>query len=590
MVKSKQNKRTYKRVSLIEFLIVLIILFLLNYVASFVFGRYDLTSDKRFTISEKTKTYLKNLNDIVYFKVYLNDNDLPYDFQRLRNSIKENLDEFRVYAKDNIQYDFINPTESGNKKIINTIYNQLYDKGLTPANISEKSNDGSTSQKILFPGAIVTFQGKEIAVDFFKENSELTSEQNLNNSIQDLEYTLINSIHKLQVIEKPKIAFIYGHKELEEPYVADFTKSLSEYYDVDRVKINKKLHALDKYDLIIVAKPDSFVDKYDKFIIDQFIMKGGKSIWFYDPVNANLDSLAYLPYTLAQIRSTNIDDLLFNYGVRVDPNLIQDMQCAVIPINTAMQGMQPKFEPAPWIFYPLITPDGTHPINKNLNLIKCQFVSSIDTVGENNNIKKTFLLHSSKLSRIINAPARISLDILNKEPNPNFFTKQNIPIAVLLEGKFTSLFKNRLTPEIENNRDINFKKESVNTKIIVVSDGDLIKNNLRRRGANYIPYPLGYDRYTRQMFGNKDFAMNCVNYLLDDSGIMNVRKHNFKLRMLNRAKANEERLYWQLINIITPLLFIIIIGILISFLRKRKYSKKIKEQKWNLKNLYLHYW
>ncbi len=571
MVK-KQNKRNIKKYHITEFIIILIILILTNYVASFVFGRFDLTADKRYTISNTTKDYLKKLDDIVYFKVYLNDDNLPYDFQRLRNSIKEMLDEFRVYGKDNIQYDFINPTESNNKKTINKIYKQLYDKGLTPANISEKNKDGSTSQQILFPGALVSYKNKEIAIDFFKDNAELSSVQNLNNSIQDLEYTLTNAIHKLQTIEKPKIAFIYGHKELDAPYVADLTKSLQEFYDVDRVKINKQLHALDNYNLIIIAKPDSFVDKYDKFIIDQFIMKGGKSFWLYDPVNANLDSLAYLPYTLAQIRKTNIDDLLFNYGVRVDPNLIQDMQCAVIPVNTAIAGMPPKFEPAPWIFYPLINPDGTHPINKNLNIIKTQFVSTIDTVGEDKNIKKTFLLRTSKFSRVINAPARISLDILNKEPNPRIFTKHNLPIAVLLEGKFQSLFKNRLTPEIENNKDIAFKKDSKPTKMIVVSDGDIIKNNLRRRGKNYIPYPLGYDRYTRQMFGNKEFALNCINYLLDDSGIMNVRKHNFKLRLLDRVKSNNERLFWQLINIILPLLFIIIIGIIINIIRKRKYA------------------
>ncbi len=566
----KQNLKTKNIISLV---VVIAILVLVNYIAGFVFARIDLTSDKRYTLSETTKTYLEELNDIVYVKIYLNDDDLPYGFTKLKNSVKETLDEFKIYGEDNIEYDFINPTESGDKKTINEIYRQLYDKGLTPTNIQEKDESGASSQKIIFPGALVSYMGNEIPLDFVVDNPSFSPEQNLNNSTQDLEYKFANSIRKLKTIEKKRIAFIYGHGEFDEQYVADITSSLLEFYNVSRVKIDGKLDALNGYDLIIIAGPDSAYDKYDKFIIDQFIMQGGKSMWFVDPVVASLDSLATGPYTLALIKDIGIRDILFNYGVRVEANLIQDIQCGVIPLNTSIVGVPPKFIPAPWVYHPLISSKNNHPINKNLNLIKTEFVSTITYVGEDDSIIKTTLLSSSKFSRLINAPVRISLELLKSDPDPKRFTKSFQPIATLLEGEFKSLFKNRLTPDIESSKEIDFKDKGENTQMIIVSDADIIKNKLRRGGTNFIPYPLGFDRYTGQTYGNKEFVMNCVNYLLDDSGLMDVRQNNFQLRMLDKVKVSNDKTIWQIINTILPIIFIVLIGIVANIIRRKRFAK-----------------
>ena len=301
-------------------------------------------------------------------------------------------------------------------------------------------------------------------------------------------------------------------------------------------------------------------------------MNGGKIIWFIDMVNANMDSLAYSNTTIALLEQLNLEDQLFQYGVRINPNLIQDLQCAVIPIKTGMIGPNPKFSPAPWLYFPLIAPSNLNPITKNMNLIKSEFVSVIDTVGENKNVKKTVLLNSSKYSRVVKAPLRISLDMVNNLPDEKYFNRSYQPIAVLLEGKFESVFKNRLTNKIVSNNEINYKDTSVNTKMIIVSDGDIIKNKVKYRGENVIPYPLGYDRYTKQTFGNKEFVVNSINYLFDDKGLMNTRSKEFKLRLLDKTKINKEKLRWQLINTLVPVIFIIIFGVFWNIIRKRKYS------------------
>jgi ABC-2 type transport system permease protein len=578
------NRKSFKRRTMLELIMVIAIIILLNYISSFYFKRLDLTVEKRFTLAPSTITMLKKLDDVVYVKVYLTG-DLPVGFKRLENSVRETLDEFRIYAKDNIQYEFINPSENPDKKQREDVYRELYKNGITPTNLQEKDDEGSTSQKVIFPGALISYRGNEIPVDFLKTNMNQSPEQNLNGSIEEIEYSLITSLRKLRREFGQRVAFIDGHGEIPADYVADITNSLQEYYSVERTEINGKLNSLServedsssfkvrvKYDLIIIAKPDSAFKEQDKYIIDQYLMYGGKILWLIDPVS--VDSFGLRSSTVALIKDLNIEnDQLFKYGVRVNPDLIQDVQCAVIPVNTAISGTQPQFTPAPWIYFPLLQPVATHPIGRNVNLVFGQFVSSVDVVGDDQKIKKTVLLTTSQNSRLMNAPVRIGLELINEKIDPKYFEKANIPVAILLEGKFRSIYNNRLTPEMYDSREIAFKDESYSTKMVVIGDGDMIRNNVKKIGYNKQPLPLGYDRFTGETFGNKEFLLNVINYMLDDSGFMNLRTREIKLRLLDRAALEDSRTYWQVINTLVPVLIIIFIGLLILFYRKRKYTK-----------------
>lgn len=561
------NRNNNKR-DILSLLLAILIIILLNFVGSFVFYRFDLTSEKRYTLSDATKKILGQLNDVVYVKVYL-EGDFPAGFKRLRNETKEMLDEFRAFSNENIEYQFINPSQSTDKKQQNEIYKQLYDKGLQPTNLEIKEENG-TSQQILFPGAIISYKGREMPWQLLKTQMGASPEGQLNNSIQALEYEFAMCIRNLTTVIKPQIGFIEGHGELDTLSLNDIKNALGEFYLLKRVKINEQLKALEGLDAIIIAKPDTTFSEKDKFIIDQFIMNGGKALWTIDPLYTSLDSLRKWGSTLALPIDLKLDDLFFKYGIRLNTDMILDMQSSAIPVNKAFRGQQPRFELMPWMFSPLIMPTGNHPIIKNLDVIKIDFGSSIDTV-EAKGIKKTVLLQSSKFSRALNAPVRIDMRMVNLRPDENQFKDSYQPVAVLLEGEFESVFKNRIPPQIASDSAIGFKAHGANTKMIVISDGDIIRNEVQHSARK--SYPLGYDIYTRQTYGNKNFILNCVNYLCDDSGLIAVRSRELTLRLLDKKKIKNERLKWQIINTGFPLLALFLFGVIHRIVRKRKYAK-----------------
>lgn len=565
------KRKEIKKQNILQFSLLIIAIVLLNYISQFLFFRLDLTSDNRFTISKTSKEYIENLEDVVYFQVYL-DGDLPYGFKKLQKAVKELLEEFRAYGGINIEYEFINPSANPNQQTRNEIYKQLYDKGIQPTNLQVKEKEGGQSQKIIFPGIIINYRAREYVLNILQNNPIYSPEVNLNNSIQSLEFDIITAIKNLSEPMKQDIAFIKGHRELEDVYTDDIYNTLNENYSMHDITINGQLNALNNIDLIIIAKPDSAFDEKDKYVIDQFIMNGGKAIWLIDYVKADMDSLAYTSSTLALTNKLNLEDQLFKYGVRINYDIIQDMQCAFIPVNMALQGSTPQFAPVPWIYFPLISPVTNHSITKNINLIKAEFASVIDTVGTNPDVKKTVLLHSSQYSKVVRAPLRIGLEIINDKLSVDQFPKSNLPIAVLLEGEFESVFKNRLTSTLLNSEEINFKEKSIPTKMIIISDGDIIKNQVRMVGSELQAFPLGYDRYTKQTYGNKDFIVNCVNYLLDDSGIMNIRKKEVALRLLDKQKINSQHLLWQIVNIFIPILLLLLLGIFWFSLRKNRFA------------------
>jgi ABC-2 type transport system permease protein len=573
--------RNIRQNNIIQLVMGLSIIILLNIIGQYIFTRFDLTSEKRYTLTPATKDLLRNLDDVVYFKIYL-EGEFPAGFKRLSRSTKEMLDEFRAYS-NKIQYEFINPSKVGNAAEVRSFYQELIRKGLNPTDLTVKTSDG-TSQQIIFPGGLVTYKSREMPVHFLLSQIGQTPEYILNSSVQVLEYTLSSAIRKVTIETRPSVAFIEGHGELKAPYVYDITNALKEFYTVERVKIDGKINSLtqrdstgagqfivkNKYKAIIIAQPDSAFSEKDKFIIDQFIMRGGKVLWLIDPVYASMDSLENSNQTMGLAMNLNLDDQLFTYGVRLNPDLVLDLNALPIRIVTGMVGDQPQIEFLPWPFFPVITPTSDHPIVKNLNALMTHFVSSLDTVGVKG-IKKTILLTTSQYSHKLQTPVLISLDMLREEPDQKQYSEQYIPIAALLEGEFESVFRNRIPSEIRDNPLIDFHDKSPPNKMIVVADGDIILNQMHMTQG--YPLPLGFDQYTRQTFGNRDFIMNAMNYLCDDSGSISARTREVKLRLLDKTKISDEKITWQLINILIPIALVGVIGVIQFMLRKRKYTR-----------------
>lgn len=544
------------------------ILVLINFICSFVFKRFDLTSEKRYTLSESTKKLLKSLDDVVYIKVYL-QGDFNPSFTRLKNETRELLDEFRAYSDGNLEYELVNPLESGNKEEIDKIEKQLYDKGILPEQVIDRNNQ-KTSETLIWPGAIITYKGKESVWQIFKRQVGYEQEQSINNSVQELEYGLSNSIRKTTIIKKPEVLFVEGHGELDTITCADFMRSLQEYYNVSRVAINHKLYALKGADAIVIAQPDSIFDEKDKFIIDQFIMNGGKALWLVEPVYVNRDTMARRGYTLGFKNELNLDDILFKYGVRLNPTVVQDLQCSQVPVNVGFKQGQPNFQMFPWPYYPLLLATSNHPIVKNLDLIKTEYIGTLDTVFARN-VKKTILLQTSKYTKTQPTPARIALGTVKFKPKEDQYRNSFQNVACLLEGEFESVYKNRIPMRFETDSTFGFKDKSKPTRMIVVADGDIARNEYQNNTG--MVYPVGYDIYMRQQFANRNFLLNCMNYLLDDEGLLQLRSREVKLRLLDKKKISTQQGKWKFINVGVPLILIIGFGAFQFFVRRKKYTK-----------------
>lgn len=562
----KKHTGTNKKRDIANFLMVAAIVVLANFVFSFYFKRFDLTAEKRYTLAPSTMKLLKNLDDVVFFKVYL-DGDLNPDFTRLRNETKELLDVFRAYSNNQIEYEFINPLENPNKDETEKIERQLYEKGVIPEEVTDRKNK-KTTKSYIYPAALVTYKGKEIPWQIFKRQLGISPEVAINNSVQDLEYGLTNSIRKLQAKGKTEITFLEGHGELDTLRQYDFMRSIGEYYSVSRAAINHNLEALKGSSAIVISQPDSAFDDKDKFIIDQFIMKGGKVLWMIDPVYINYDTLRIKGFTLGLNNDLNLDDMLFKYGVRLNPVLVQDMQCGFLNINVGFKNGQPNFQLFPWLYHPLILSDVDHPVVKNLDLIKFEFLSTLDTVSAKG-IKKTILLRSSRYTKTQPTPARIGLAMVKFTPKEDQFHNSYQSVACLLEGSFSSVFSNRLPSAILNDSTIAFRDKGVPTKMIVIADGDVAKNDIR---PGVGPLALGFDRNTGQTFANKTFLLNCINYLVDDEGLLQLRAREVKLRLLDKKKIANHETKWQIINIALPLGIIIVFGLIQFYFRKKKYA------------------
>jgi len=567
----------------------IIIVILINALGNFMHFRYDLTSEKKHTLSKETEKILAGLDDLIYVKVFLKG-EYPAGFKRLEKQSHEILENFKNIAEKKIDFEFINPSESSSETERNEVYKQLVSQGLKPTDLQVKKQDGMSSS-IIFPGAIIYYKEKFAAVELLKKEIGLPPEVALNNSVEALEYELISAISKLTKNKKVKIAFLQGHGELSEIEVADLSHSvmqdayaLSEYYEIEHFNITefevdsnnnepnlaKQLQKLQVFKTIIISNPKISFSNLDKLLLDQYILNGGNVLWLLDGVNANMDSLNQTnSYFMATKNQLNLDDMLFKYGVRINADLVQDKRATEIPIITGYSGNMPQQSFFSWPYYPLLLSDSKNPISKDLDAIKCEFVSSIDTIK--NNIKKSVLLHSSENARVVPSPLRVSLGILQNPPKNSYFNQPNIPVAVLLEGKFESVFKNRITPK---KKGFKLQKEGVDAKMIVISDGDIIRNNFSEKTGNV--YPLGYDKFGEFIYpGNKTFLMNAVHYLCDNKQdlLLNPLKNKeLKLRLLNKVKIQENRLIIQLANLLIPTLLILLLGMCFTYIKKKKYA------------------
>jgi len=540
---------------------------ILNVLSSFFFTRIDFTAEKRYTLSEITKTILSDLDDEVQVTVYL-EGEFPAGFKRLRNSTADLLRDFKTYSNANLKFDFINPL-SGDQKSQEEAYQLLIEKGIEPTNLSVKTEDGM-SQKIIFPAALITYKGRQIPVKLLQSRAGISPEEVLNNSIQNLEYAFASAIKKISKDESGRIGFTEGHGELSDQQLSDAMKSLGDSYEVGRVDLNTIPFAgLDQLKVLIIAKPEQPFTEAEKYKIDYFLMKGGRIIWSIDQVSADLDSLRGATEQLAFAKKLNIDDMLFKYGVRLNYTLLADMNSAQIPVNVGEVGGQSQIQLLPWLFYPVFVPVSTHPLVKNLDGIRSEFPGTIDLISVKG-LKSEVILSSSPFNRQLEVPVLLSLQMVEQEPDPKQFQSDPKPFGVLLEGIFPSNFKNRPVPP-GITEPLAIPALAKPGKMIVLADGDIFKNQINSTDGS--SYPLGFDRFTREQYANKNFLLNAADYLYDDSGIISLRNKEIKLRLLDRAKIRQEKIFWQFLNIGLPLILLIACGIFQHYYRIRKYTR-----------------
>lgn len=553
-----------------------------NIIGHYFFLRADLTAERRYTLSKSTKEMLRKIDEPVLFRVYL-EGEFPADFKRLQSETKEMLNQFRAY-NGNIEYEFFNPNSFASNEEQQMFYQKLAKKGIQPTQIQVNEGSSRTTQ-IIIPAADVYYKGRETTVQLLQSQKYVSDADLLNNSIENLEYGLSSAIRMLARGEKRSIGFLQGHGELTGPVIYDFQRTLQDFYSLEEVTINGQIQSLtahhkgegdstyafyNLYDLIVVAKPiEAFSDK-DLYILDQYVMYGGKVLWLIDPVVADLDSLASQGEFIATQRPLGLDEMLFTYGVRINPDLVLDIRCRPIPMQVGMVGEKPQFKFTPWYYFPEIVPLSDHPIVRHLDLIKTDFVSSIDLIE--NEVEKTVLLTTSDYSRVKNAPAMINLAEAQIEPEQQLFNRSKVPMAVLLEGQFKSAWRGRLSPEFTNQAAMGFREESVPTKMIVISDGDVVRN--RYVDAEGAVLPMGFDYYTQTQYANKELLMGCVNYLVGDEGFMASRTRSITLRKLDVVKVREHRLLCQIINVALPLVLLCVVGVVVYAARKWKYEKK----------------
>lgn len=577
----KLNKQTTRKAAgLMELGIGIASVLLVLFIGSFTRVRADLTSEKRYTLTEATRQLVDSLDDVVFVKVYL-DGELPADLRQLRNSLRDLLDEMRVRNPAMLQYEFSDPSASLDEQSMNQAYQQLQESGLQYTSIRTRGK-GSQSEVIVWPGAILSYQGKTLPLQLLRSQMRATDAEMVNRSINNLEYEMASAIRQITAPSRARVAFIEGQGELDRLLVQDLFEALSDQYDVGRVTINGQIDALsdrpegvtyriNKYDAAIVAKPQSAFSEKDRVILDQFIMNGGKVLWAVDAMDPQLDSLRINQFSIATPLELGLDKMLFAYGVRINKDLLLDKQCAPIQIYTRPYGEQPKLETLPFPFEPLVVPTSEHPIVSNIDPVHLKMVSSIDTIGLDS-AYSTILLTTSRYTRVLRNPVRISLAVVDMDLGLEQNNTPHRPVAVLTQGKFRSAFAGLLSMPDSVLREIGYREWSRPTAQIVISDGDALANAVNKDKTMY--YPLGYDRTVgAKIFGNREFFINAMNYLLDDKSLISIRSRSIRLHQLDPHRVETERSQIQVSNVVLPILLGLLGGAFFHVLRRRRYAR-----------------
>ncbi len=563
------SKNTHHPNILVKTAIVVLGLVALAWLSQQIFFRIDLTSEKRYTLTETTRGFMQDLDSDIYIKIYL-DGELNSGFRRLSTAAREILEELKAEAGRSMQFEFVNP-EGMAAKEKKALLEELTEYGFEPQTVFEAGEDGRQIQSYVFPYALVYYKERIIGVNLLENLPSQSGAENLNRSVEGLEYKFANAFKRLSTQEKPRIAFLEGHGELDELDVIEATDALSAYYQVDRGRIGDDAGILAPYEAVIIAKPSKPFSEKDKYVLDQYLMNGGRLLYLIDAVNVTLDSLRKAPQTIGLYNDVNLDDQLFKYGVRVNPVVIEDVQAGRIMMNARPQG-QPQLVPVPWLYSPLLSSAQNHPMTRNINFVRGAFTGTIDTVGTGLKVSRQVLLRSSQYTKVSQTPVFISMTDINKQPKQQDFNAPHQTVALIQEGVFPSIFANRQVPEGLVNTG-NFKVESRNTRLMVVADGDIIRNEVRFKDSNPQILPLGFDEGSRQVYGNKDFIVNAVNYLCDDDGWMELRGRHLTLRLLDKQKITEGTARWKWLNVALPVLLIVIGSILFSYFRYRRFGK-----------------
>ncbi len=571
---------TRKASGLLHLAVGIACVLLVLFIGSFTRVRADLTSEKRYTLTPATKNLVDSLKDIVFVKVYLSGN-LPADLQQLSTSVRDLLDEMRVRNPELLQYQFIDPSASQDEATRNKVYETLQKEGLQYSSIHTQ-NKGAQNELIVWPGAIITYRGTSQPVQLLKSQLRATDAEMVNRSVNNLEYEMTSAIRQATSTKRPKVAFLEGQGELAKIAVQDLTDALNEQYDVSRIRINGQVDALsekfegsrfrvNKFDALIIAKPDSaFADK-DKFILDQFVMNGGKVLWAVDAMDPHLDSLRTNQFSMATPLDLGIDQLLFAYGVRINKDLLLDKQCAPIQVYTSPYGDRPKLETLPFPFEPLVLAYGNNPIANNIDPVHLKFVSSMDTIGLDS-AHSTILLTTSRYTRVLRNPVRVSLAVVHMDLALERNNTPFRPVAVLTQGKFRSAFAERLAMPDSALKAIGYREWSPNTAQLFISDGDAIANPVDLARGTY--FPLGYEKAARaKVFGNREFFVNAMNYLLDDKSLISIRSRAIRLHQLDPQRIETDRTAIQATNVVLPILIGLLGGAAFHLLRKRRYAR-----------------
>lgn len=551
-----------------QFALLLIALFLLNALGQYVYYRIDFTKEKRFTLTPKTKAILAANEEDILVTIYL-DGKMPAAFKRLRNATADMLADFRAHAKANIKVQFVDPITGKSVDEQDQIIEALYQRGIKPINLNIKTDAGFVEQ-LVFPMASIESNGKWMPVKLLQNLGGEASnyDESINNSIKNLEYIFTSSIKKVISGYNPRIGFTEGNGEPSNAQLYDAMSALSDSYVVGRVNLKEiTKQGLDSLKVLVIAKPLTSFTEAQKYKINYFVMQGGSVIWSIDQVRMELDSLRSGKSVLAANQSLNLDDMLFEYGARVNYNLIADVNCGEIPI--AVQGGQRgDIQLAPWLYHPILLPDTTSNLVKNIDNIKSEFTSTVDTIGSRG-VRKHILLTTSPYNKVYNAPKMFNLQMVEEQPSQEEFTTGPKPAAVLLEGNFKSVFLNRPIPEgIAEQFDVPASSKAA--KMVVIGDGDIFKNQL---GADGSPFSLGFDRYTQQNFGNKALLLNLADYFANEENLIDLRNKEVSVRPLDKATIRTDKVKWQLINTVAPLILLIFFAIFQHYYRKHKYAK-----------------